>query len=466
MVSVSLGLASCDPAPALPAKGAADVPAPTATATAQAPVKEMDPALIAVTPLDAQVIGRVDFAALRAQNEWHGVIEALSPGNVLAEWSRRCGFDVLQAVDEGVVTWSKGAGMFVALKLHGLDDATVTKCAAAIGDGRSAVSVAGAPGAWVSEGVVLLAKRGVALIGSNSAVEAAAARMDSPPRDKAALLAKLPRGASMLLSVAVSDVEIGDAQVSGTFQVTPGKLAIDVGLKAASAAEAAELERAASQRILGTATALLQETKAAATKGGEPERLALVSVQRMLDSVSVGREGERVSIKIGMQGEPMEVISGFGSVTAIAIFGVRRYLASAKASEAKNTVGAIARALWAKMNDDIEAEKKKKGGKASKVRFPASTGLTPPVVPAGTKFVPAPDTWSQPTWKAIGFRVESPLYYAYEIEVARDGKSAIARARGDLDGDGVQSTFEIPMELSPEGELLVATQIKIENEFE
>ena len=41
--------------------------------------------------------------------------------------------------------------------------------------------------------------------------------------------------------------------------------------------------------------------------------------------------------------ELMIVIAIIGVLAALAIYGVRRYLASAKTSEAKNTIGAIAR---------------------------------------------------------------------------------------------------------------------------
>jgi hypothetical protein len=76
-------------------------------------------------------------------------------------------------------------------------------------------------------------------------------------------------------------------------------------------------------------------------------------------------------------------------------------------------------------------------------RFPDSAHLTPAAVPRGTKEVDPPGTWDAPTWKALDFRAAPegvPHAYAFAFDGA--GASFVARARGDLDGDGVLSTFE------------------------
>lgn len=76
--------------------------------------------------------------------------------------------------------------------------------------------------------------------------------------------------------------------------------------------------------------------------------------------------------------------------------------------------------------------------------FPASAPLTPPVVPRGQKEVDPPGTWDHPTWTALDFRASPesvPHAYAFSFESA--GTAFVAQARGDLDGDGILSTFEI-----------------------
>lgn len=77
--------------------------------------------------------------------------------------------------------------------------------------------------------------------------------------------------------------------------------------------------------------------------------------------------------------------------------------------------------------------------------FPDSAPLTPAVPPRGTKTVDPPGMWEGPTWKALTFRPSAegvPHAYAFSFE-STGGRSFVAQARGDLDGDGVLSTFEI-----------------------
>jgi hypothetical protein len=84
----------------------------------------------------------------------------------------------------------------------------------------------------------------------------------------------------------------------------------------------------------------------------------------------------------------------------------------------------------------------------STLAFPASAPLTPPSVPRGTREVDPPGVWDHPTWKALAFRAAPegvPHAFAFSFDASRAGarSSFVARAHGDLDADGVQSTFEI-----------------------
>ena len=78
-------------------------------------------------------------------------------------------------------------------------------------------------------------------------------------------------------------------------------------------------------------------------------------------------------------------------------------------------------------------------------RFPDSAALTPATPPRGKKEIDPPGAWDQPTWKALGFRPSAegvPHAYAFSFESTANGAAFVAQARGDLDGDGVLSTFE------------------------
>lgn len=76
--------------------------------------------------------------------------------------------------------------------------------------------------------------------------------------------------------------------------------------------------------------------------------------------------------------------------------------------------------------------------------LPQTAPLTPAIVPAGHAVTDPADTWSGPTWNALEFHLTDPHYYAYAYEASGDGTSAgfTARAHGDLDGNGIASTYE------------------------
>jgi type II secretory pathway pseudopilin PulG len=79
-------------------------------------------------------------------------------------------------------------------------------------------------------------------------------------------------------------------------------------------------------------------------------------------------------------------------------------------------------------------------------RFPDSAPLTPAVPPRGKREADPPGTWDGPTWKALGFRPSAdgvPHSYAFSFESTSGGAAFVAQAHGDLDGDGIFSTFEI-----------------------
>ena len=82
----------------------------------------------------------------------------------------------------------------------------------------------------------------------------------------------------------------------------------------------------------------------------------------------------------------------------------------------------------------------------AKQRFPDSAPLTPVAPPRGKKEVDPPGMWEGPTWKALTFRPAAegvPHAYSFSFESTGAGSAFIAQARGDLDGDGILSTFEI-----------------------
>ena len=80
--------------------------------------------------------------------------------------------------------------------------------------------------------------------------------------------------------------------------------------------------------------------------------------------------------------------------------------------------------------------------------FPAAEPLTPPAPPRGHCEADPAGTWDQPTWTALGFRPVpdgTPHCFAFSFGSALSPSQSTfkAQAHGDLDGDGIQSTFEV-----------------------
>jgi hypothetical protein len=89
--------------------------------------------------------------------------------------------------------------------------------------------------------------------------------------------------------------------------------------------------------------------------------------------------------------------------------------------------------------------------------FPPSVPLTPAEVPRGVRAEDPPGAWQHPTWKALGFEFDHPHAFSFAFDsTSGEGRSQFrATAHGDLDGDGVTSTFELRGEADERGARLV-----------
>lgn len=83
----------------------------------------------------------------------------------------------------------------------------------------------------------------------------------------------------------------------------------------------------------------------------------------------------------------------------------------------------------------------------------ATTGRVPPTAAPATPHPSCCDqggtcsddaaTWSAPGWRELGFSVDGPYRYTYEYVPDPSGTSAVVRAVGDLDCNGVSSLYEL-----------------------
>ena len=188
--------------------------------------------------------------------------------------------------------------------------------------------------------------------------------------------------------------------------------------------------------------------------------------------------------------ELMIVVSIIGVLAALAIYGVRRYLASAGTAEAKNAIGSIARSAVAAFEAESNAPRFIDVGGSSAgtaAHAPCGTaGTVPatfasvkarkyqPVNAAGTDFETG-DGFNG--WKCLKFNITSPMKYQYvysttpvitaSSSAAFSGTGFEAGAQGDIDGDGIKSQFARTGQLSANGvSLKLASQVYVLNEFE
>ncbi len=146
------------------------------------------------------------------------------------------------------------------------------------------------------------------------------------------------------------------------------------------------------------------------------------------------------------------LVAVVGVVAALGIFGLRSYIANAKEAEARNTLGQIAKDATAAYARD---------GKLC----PSASSPVPATVPHAAKYQSGPGEWqvdkaAHAGFACLHFSMTDPQYYQYEYTATPTGFAVIAR--GDLDGDGVQSRFELDGHLSG-GTLSVSPTIKAKN---
>lgn len=190
-----------------------------------------------------------------------------------------------------------------------------------------------------------------------------------------------------------------------------------------------------------------QEIAAAA----DPEKLDIdPSMLAIAPELHTSVSGTHVAIELSVVGDDQEQARRVSGLVAIAIHSVRHYTARAKIAEARDSIGHIAQNLDVYMH------------RPGHRLLPPSAPRTPADVPRGKPTRTAYEDWQRGTWQAIEFVMDEPQFYSYEIDTAKDRKSAIIRATGDLDGDGVQSHFTLRVKLDRHGTLHVADSIEEE----
>ena len=169
--------------------------------------------------------------------------------------------------------------------------------------------------------------------------------------------------------------------------------------------------------------------------------------------------------------ELMIVVAIIGVLAALAIYGVRKYLANAKTAEARTAIGRISKdaaSAWDREAMAGTVLQPTESAINSKQLCPS--GAAVPLDPANIankKYQSSTAEWKGAGWNCLRFSMDGPQYFQYEYIATASNPGAIgddfvAHARGDLNGNGVLSDFSLTGEVisqSDELTLLVAPSI-------
>lgn len=146
------------------------------------------------------------------------------------------------------------------------------------------------------------------------------------------------------------------------------------------------------------------------------------------------RQGSAAGIIIAVVAAVL-VVPVLGILAIIGIYGVRKYIANAKTAEARNTLAQISKnAVAAYEGNDRHL------CPSASAPVPADRSLV-----SGRKYQSTRSEWTAEGTRAgfgcLKFETTGLQYFQYEYEATPT--SFVARAHGDLNGDGVFSDYEL-----------------------
>ncbi len=125
------------------------------------------------------------------------------------------------------------------------------------------------------------------------------------------------------------------------------------------------------------------------------------------------------------------LLAALGVGSALAMYGVRKYMVNAKQAEARTALATWGSGL---------ANCGQREGRLPLASKPVPSSLSDVL---GKKWQSAPADWSAPAFSCAGFSMSSPQYYQYQWQLSAPNEG-VANAVADLDGDGVpDSTLSV-----------------------
>ena len=148
-----------------------------------------------------------------------------------------------------------------------------------------------------------------------------------------------------------------------------------------------------------------------------------------------------------------------GSVLAVTVPAFFRNLSASKLSEPIDGLDRLVTSAVAYAD-----------GRPQEISFPPSAPLTPSQVPRGVRAPDPPEAWEHLTWRSLKFKIEEPHAFAFKFDSQLEPETQVMRfvatAHGDLDGDGMLSTFEVRGERLPGQPARVLPGMYVDREVE
>jgi hypothetical protein len=296
-----------------------------------------------------------------------------------------------------------------------------------------------------------------------------------------ALLTKLANTVKEKLSTEISAVDINGAKGYHLGPVAEGITVVRKGdVLVAGVHEAVDSAVRGTAGLSDPAARALDEDVCFATWWDVEQMLGLIgkadvpqgeAMAKFLRGQLGGAKGQSVNARLVGNGLRFDGVGGagvggattfLGLLAAIAVPAVKRYEDRSRTTEAVANLERMARGAAAYYNE----EKVDQTGRVQPRQFPGGGVLISApedwhtvVCPTGgpARYTPDAETFSHPVFKSLGFELAAPFAYQYHFvaEGADSGARFTARAVGDLDCDGVYSTFEKTGRVGPEGQVVL-----------
>jgi type IV pilus assembly protein PilA len=173
--------------------------------------------------------------------------------------------------------------------------------------------------------------------------------------------------------------------------------------------------------------------------------------------------------------ELMIVVAIVGILAVLAIYGVQKYIANAKTAEARNALGRMSQAAVGVYEQEHMAGTVLPQGTAttlSRVLCKSSSQSVPTAISAvqGRKYQSSYSDWNvdgagNSGFACLHFTIDSPQYYMYCYTLAGSGGSPgdsfTGTANGDLNGDGIESTYSLSGSINSNFILNVAPNMQV-----